>query len=1665
MNEEYERLESRFRMRLTKSNWHSEFRERFLLFAITFGEAGAILMSGGQLELTPPVRFMRSPAVPLEANGSHRRDPVTRDFLVSARDVPWYPDTERGDRQYDKYEKRFETLMSGKKKLLSVLMMSMEPEVYDMVATTEHYDRALQEFDIYTIWRMTEQAVTGNVATSVYALVMRLFKLKQEGLLFAKYDKDFKTTVRELQSRGTAEEREARYFNALYVMGANQEQFKDRLSVIYGTRDWPNYADLSAQFHQYAEAHARMSELRGEKVDTIAANSAKAGGGQGSRMCWNCLSSEHVARECDKPKHRCGNCGGWGHQERFCREGRRRGDEDRSEEPRRGTAAEKGTERRGVTGKDAVKKRSAKGRFMKKFLAQVATLADDDASLYDEDEAEDEDDEFDNVGGNMVTCDIGEWRRDTEDVDSSVVKALSSNQGNESLYVIDTGCRGAHVLQDDAILATRVNMAKRGRMPTVESASGHHMSTVDAGTIAAVDGIALVTPESGSNLLSLMEMVKYNEGNFTGDKNGITIKDGRGKVILRGCNRGDDLWTCTEKDLKEKISALAGNLQISEDETETEEENSEELPDVVQVQDLKTFLTTEEKLRAEEAFQLCAKLRHPGDQVIINVLNNSLIPGCVLSSRDFQNARKFIGRCPACAEGKMRADALPSSQAEPARVIGERVYVDLVPLSGKSIGGNTMMCIAIDEKSSYGMCIPIKSKQEKDLEYAGEVLLSAYNSRQHRLIQLCTDDEACLRLWGKRLGSRGVRISATPAGLHCKRVERYIQTIKTRRRAMLTGLYYELPTELEAESYVDVVYWSNALPNKSTGELTSPTRLFTGVAPFMPDIPFGTHGLFYNGREDKKRRSIWGIFLGYGEHKRYLRVFDPLTRTVRSCHKFEPMDTEVPAAWKLRPRLRSPDVQERPILRLPNIQTATDTPVSEGAKGPTAVVSEGGSVRQVTELNSHVNSSVPGPVDSEGDGSKGRELDEVIRVESPPETNHTGLTREEHTSSPVKARPRAKAEKPNPADAIAPVITTEGKVESAPTGTRSSLRQNRTSWKDGPMKTKEEPYKIRNSANNSKAFSAMVTTLAQMSRESSPEEKESRRQRDKMLKMIQEAPAEIEVPDDAYYTDLTAMRSARKAKAMKTSLRQALKDEDRRDSILASIFGEIDNLEQPGILTSVKFESIPKEMRKHIIGVYMFHKEKFKADGTFDKDKTRLVLLSNQREEETIGDTYCPTVNPISVMTQLNLAAVDKDTTISAYDIKGAFLLAKMVDQRMFMRVGPEVAKYWMKRVPERRKFLHTDGCLYFELNRYVYGLHEAPRAFNSLLDKSLQDMGLHPTKADACVYTKRWKQGTVIVSVHVDDMLVTTPEPEARRWFEEEIGRKFEIVTQRDEVSYLGMSIKREADGSVTVNQRGFLDTILKRTNCENLAKTPNTPAGSELLHCNQGAPAVDKKEYLSLIMSLMYLARFTRPDILFSVSFLASRCSNPTKDDKEKLMRIVRYLSGTRKLGLRFDGMAPFEPQIAADASHHLYESGHGQQSFIIYNGSAPVGSRSTKIRMVTRSSSESELVALEEASTYAVWYALLLRELGVSVTKPIPISQDNKSTILMAAMGPTFRRTKHLIGKRSFVRERLAEGKIILVYKPTKEMTADILTKPVDSSTFKRLIKNMGMREISM
>jgi hypothetical protein len=194
--------------------------------------------------------------------------------------------------------------------------------------------------------------------------------------------------------------------------------------------------------------------------------------------------------------------------------------------------------------------------------------------------------------------------------------------------------------------------------------------------------------------------------------------------------------------------------------------------------------------------------------------------------------------------------------------------------------------------------------------------------------------------------------------------------------------------------------------------------------------------------------------------------------------------------------------------------------------------------------------------------------------------------------------------------------------------------------------------------------------------------------------------------------------------------------------------------------------------------------------------------------------------------------------------------------------------------------------------------------------------------------------------------------------------------------------------------------------------------------------------------------------------VTYLATRSASPTVHDFSQLMRIVRYLAGTATVGLLFTS-TDLIPRIYADASHNIHDDGRGQGGIAITLGSAPIFCRSFKIKSVTRSSSESELVALEDATTYVTWLHCLLHSMHINVTQPTIVYQDNQSTILIAQSGGNFKRTKHLICKESFIRERLENNDIVLKYLSTNQMPADILTKPTSKKVLKTQMNFLNIK----
>jgi hypothetical protein len=305
--------------------------------------------------------------------------------------------------------------------------------------------------------------------------------------------------------------------------------------------------------------------------------------------------------------------------------------------------------------------------------------------------------------------------------------------------------------------------------------------------------------------------------------------------------------------------------------------------------------------------------------------------------------------------------------------------------------------------------------------------------------------------------------------------------------------------------------------------------------------------------------------------------------------------------------------------------------------------------------------------------------------------------------------------------------------------------------------------------------------------------------------------------------------------------------------------------------------------------------------------------------------------------------------------------------------------------------------------------------------------------------------------------MLIATPSVESKQWFERTFTSKYELSGQHEELSYIGMSITRKKT-EITVNQLGYIDNMVIKYLPKSALHYPSIPAVPSILKAQPSSTPVESKKYLSIIMTLMYLARHTRPDILMPVTYLATKSSQPTSEFYSAALRIVAYVSKTKNISMQFSSNASLVPSIYADASHLLHQDARGHGGIILSLGSGPILTKSYKLKLNTRSSTESELVVLETASSYAKWWSLLLSELKISNTNRITIYQDNMSAIAMVKKSIFDNLNKHMVNRVNIIKDDLDNNTISVEYCPTELMIADLLTKICDKNVIEKLMSLM-------
>ena len=118
----------------------------------------------------------------------------------------------------------------------------------------------------------------------------------------------------------------------------------------------------------------------------------------------------------------------------------------------------------------------------------------------------------------------------------------------------------------------------------------------------------------------------------------------------------------------------------------------------------------------------------------------------------------------------------------------------------------------------------------------------------------------------------------------------------------------------------------------------------------------------------------------------------------------------------------------------------------------------------------------------------------------------------------------------------------------------------------------------------------------------------------------------------------------------------------------------------------------------------------------------------------------------------------------------------------------------------------------------------------------------------------------------------------------------------------------------------------------------------------------------------------------------------------------------------------------------------------------GKGTISGKSRKQQLTVKSSTEAELVGVDDCLGAVLWTNYFLEAQGYK-SKDTIIYQDNKSAILLEKNGrrSSSQRTKHINIRYFFVTDRIANGEIKIEYCPTNDMIADYFSKPLQGTQF--------------
>jgi hypothetical protein len=257
----------------------------------------------------------------------------------------------------------------------------------------------------------------------------------------------------------------------------------------------------------------------------------------------------------------------------------------------------------------------------------------------------------------------------------------------------------------------------------------------------------------------------------------------------------------------------------------------------------------------------------------------------------------------------------------------------------------------------------------------------------------------------------------------------------------------------------------------------------------------------------------------------------------------------------------------------------------------------------------------------------------------------------------------------------------------------------------------------------------------------------------------------------------------------------------------------------------------------------------------------------------------------------------------------------------------------------------------------------------------------------------------------YVDDTKISHIDPNVVTTIIQKLEERFDkmTVTRGKEHNFWGMHIWYTNNKTALITMKEYLQEANDES-CLDVSHTAATPATRSLFKVDDKAKLLGKAEseaFHSVTAKLLYVSLRAPVDLLLAVSFLYTQVSKSTVEDCLKLQRILEYVKGTMDLEYTAGADDLGKLRTWVDASYAVHPDMRSHTGGAMYLGRGGILCKSTKQKLNTRSSTETEFVGASDYLPNTLWVKMFLEAQGYSIDKNI-FEQDNESVIKLEKNG---------------------------------------------------------------